>query len=310
MSDQRPWSNDEKNELLAEIIKTASPHPSVLSNVVASLNIQPRWDDTPLPRGRSLNQCRFVFEEMRRTQGTHSIVSGHLGPQTPLSAPPPGLKRPFQLEAPYPAGREIRPKPFPPPGAPAQPSVSEPPVKRKRGRPTKAQAQAKAEAEAHARGSSVVAGPAPAVQQQQPQVSPQPGATPAPVEAVPSRVEEQPPQPRATLPPTTRMPISAVLTPTAPKTASNSSSSSGKRRRGRSTRSEPEGLGIGGAGPLHEYESPYGRAEMPEDSPARTAVMRHREEQEPIAFQPLQHHHQQPPDYTAPPAPSPGPEMR
>lgn len=221
--------------------------------------------------GRSLNQCRFAFDELRRAQPPHSFTTGSLGPQTPLSAPPPGLKRPFQLEAPYPAGREIRPKPFPPPGTPAQPAVSEPPVKRKRGRPTKAQAQAKAEAEAQARGTSAVAGPAPPAPQQ---VSPQtimPSVMPAP-----ALVEE----PRPPLPPATRMPISAVLTPAAPKTASSSSSSSGKRRRGRSTRSEPEGLGLAGSGgPSHEYESPYGRTEMPDDSPARTAVMRHREEQ-------------------------------
>lgn len=42
-----------QNELLAEIIKSASPHPSVLFNVIANLNIHPRWEDMPLPKGQS-----------------------------------------------------------------------------------------------------------------------------------------------------------------------------------------------------------------------------------------------------------------
>jgi len=227
--------------------------------------------------GRSLNQSRFMFEELRRTTPTQSFHSGPLGLQTPLSAPPPGLKRSFQLEAPFLAGREIRPKPFPPAGAPIQPSTSEPPAKRKRGRPTKAQVQAKADAEAQAQAQAqargAAAGPAgPAAPQLL--TSPQtagPAVSPGPV---PVAVAGRPEEAR----PATRMPISAVLTPTAPKTASSSSSSSGKRRRGRSTRSEAEGFGGGGV-VGQEYESPYGRAmDMPEDSPARTAVMRHREE--------------------------------
>ncbi|TKA24098.1 hypothetical protein B0A50_06838 [Salinomyces thailandicus] len=281
MADQRAWSNDDKNELLAEIIKSASPHPSVLFNVIANLNIHPRWEDMPLPKGRTVNQCRFTFDDIKRAQPNPGLVSLPLPPQTPLSAPPPGLKRSFQLEAPYPSGREIRPKPLPPPGASAQPSVTEPPIKRKRGRPTKAQTLAKAEAEAQARGSSMLAGPALLLQQQQQQqqqISPRmmtPAPAPGPaLESLP--IEEQP---KTALPPTTRMPISAVLTPTAPKTASSSSSSSGKRRRGRSTRSELEGPGVGGGGPGYEYESPYGREDVPQDSPARTAVLRHREEQ-------------------------------
>ncbi|KAF2772257.1 hypothetical protein EJ03DRAFT_200362 [Teratosphaeria nubilosa] len=143
MADQRPWSDHEKLDLLAEIIKTSSPTPGVLFNVVAQQNIQPRWEDTPLPRGRSLNQCRAAFEEMRR-QHPAAFLSGHPAPQTPLTAPL-YSKRPFSLEPVYPGGREIRPKPYPSASVTSLPS-GEPTQKRKRGRPTKAQAQAKAAA--------------------------------------------------------------------------------------------------------------------------------------------------------------------
>ncbi|KAK5120074.1 hypothetical protein LTR85_006555 [Meristemomyces frigidus] len=146
--------------------------------------------------------------------------------------------------------------------------MAEPPTKRKRGRPTKAQAQAKAAAE-----SSVHSDPGPAPPTPlhiSPHTALQAGS------AGPGTAEETKPP----LPPTTRMPISAVLTPTAPKTVSSSSSSSGKRRRGRSMRSESEGFGVGEmAMTVQEYESPYGRAAGSlQDSPARTAVLRHREE--------------------------------
>lgn len=244
----------------------------------------PRLSRTP---GRSLNQCRVAFDEMRRTiPPQHSLMSGPYGPQTPLSAPPGGvLKRPFTLEAPY-AAREIRPKPFPPSGSSLQASTSEPPTKRKRGRPTKAAAQAKAAAEAEATARSDP-GPAPPQLQSSPQIT-APAAITGPVEVKPA------------VPATSRMPISAVLTPNAPKTASSSSSSSGKRRRGRSTRSEPEGFGLAeSSGSAQEYESPYARAiGAPEDTPARTAVLRHREE---MAAS------QQPP---GPEHTEPGPELR
>ncbi|KAK4550627.1 hypothetical protein LTR36_000206 [Oleoguttula mirabilis] len=144
--------------------------------------------------------------------------------------------------------------------------MAEPPIKRKRGRPTKAQSQAKAAAEASAYSDPGPAPPTPL------QISPQ--TTVAPGSAGPGAAEEAKPP----LPPTARMPISAVLTPTAPKAVSSSSSSSGKRRRGRSMRSEAEGFGVNNmAGSALEYESPYGRA-VPQDSPARAAVLRHREE--------------------------------
>ncbi|TKA67288.1 hypothetical protein B0A55_09238 [Friedmanniomyces simplex] len=269
MADPRQWSNDEKNFLLAEILKQQSPSSNVFWNFVASLNPQPRWDDLPLPAGRSLNACRYAFDELRRAP-PQPYMTGPYGPHTPLSAPPPGIKRPFQLESAFP-GRSIAPKPsnLAPSGI-GQPSASEPAPKRRRGRPSKADMQAR---DAAGSAGSSEAGPAPPLVQY-PQVPPQSVGTP--VSVGPAPVEEPQPAQQSL----TRMPISAVLTPVAPHTASSSSSSSGKRRRGRSMRNDPEGsVGESSGVPGQAYESPYGRAMGPlGDTPARAAVIRHREE--------------------------------
>ena len=209
-------------------------------------------------------------------------MTGAYGLETPRSAPaaaPP--KRTFQLlDAPFP-GRQIRPKPVVASSSMPQAITSEPAAKRKRGRPTKAQAQAKAAAEAAAAGRSE-AGPAPRpMTPAQSQAAAQ-AVIPAPTGAPNPPTEE----PRPTLQAPARMQISAVLTPANPNTASSSSSSSGKRRRGRSTRSEQGAVGEVFGGPAQQYESPYGRAaENLEDTPAQTARMRHREEQQTHAIQ-------------------------
>ncbi|KAK3614630.1 hypothetical protein LTR56_027130 [Elasticomyces elasticus] len=284
MADPRPLSNDEKNFLLAEIIKQTSPLLSVLFNAAMNCNPQPRWEDLALPSakqslGRSLNTCRNAFEELKRAPSQQYAVAQY-GPQTPLSAPlsaPPHiLKRPFPHEAPF-TGRIIAPRPTTfGPSVAGGPSVSDPAPKRRRGRPPKAETQAKeAAAAAAAAASRHQAGPAP-LQAPLPLVAQQSVSTPV------SATEEA----RSTQSAPTRMPISAVLTPVVPHTASSSSGSSGKRRRGRSLRNEPEGSGSGGPSG-HAYESPYGRAMAPlEDTPARAAVMRHREEQLPYEHEP------------------------
>jgi len=201
------------------------------------------------------------------------------GPQTPLSAPPMATKRPFpSLEVPYPSGREIRPKLAPsyPPAGTQQASVSDQPPKRKRGRPPKVPGTQIGLTTAGSSGERS-APPAPLSTRPQPHLSP---STPALAAPEPAPTEEA----KTTVPPPARMPISAVLTPTAPKTTSQPSSSSGKRKRGKSTRFEAEGagsgLGSGAAVAGRAYESPYGRADSGglEDTPARAAVLRHREE--------------------------------
>ncbi|KAI5367714.1 hypothetical protein Slin15195_G028460 [Septoria linicola] len=147
---EQPWSNNEKNYLLAEIIKAANPPPNVLFNVIQSSQLQPRWEDTPLPPGRSLNSCRYAFEELRRSLLTPMGTA--MAAPTPVLGPmAPTLKRPFPYESTYtggPSGREIRPKPPATSSTHTQPSPTDPPTRKKRGRPTKAEALAKAEAAA------------------------------------------------------------------------------------------------------------------------------------------------------------------
>ncbi|EME48113.1 hypothetical protein DOTSEDRAFT_69899 [Dothistroma septosporum NZE10] len=269
---EQTWSAHEKNYLLAEIIKAANPPPDVLLNLLRSINIQPRWEDIPLPPGRSLNSCRFAFDELRRSLSIQPQIAVP-NISTSLSAPV-TLKRPFLYEGPYsagPSGREIRPKPSLAVPTYSQPSPSEPPPKRKRGRPTKAEAQAKAEAAAALSGAD--SNPMPTTTASRPSTS---TSTPAPMPVtITSALCAD-----ARLPPATRMPIAAMLTPSAgePKSASHSSSSSGKRRRARSTKDEPEGSPSTRSGP--GYDPPYSRtaAGTTEDSPARTAVLRHRPE--------------------------------
>lgn len=197
-----------------------------------------------------------------------------LGPQTPLSAPPGAvLKRPFQLDTIYPPGREIRPKPSVPSGPVAQPEAVEPPPKRKRGRPPKTA------------GVQVPRAASGAIARDEPsssviQVSPPCVVAPGSLAAAPIAEENRP-----TLPPLARMPIADILTPAPPKSGGSSSSSSGKRRRGRSMRLEQEQIGTIERPDLtaqQPYESPYARpASALEDTPARAAVLRHREEHPP-----------------------------
>ena len=226
------------------------------------------------------------------------------GPQTPspMSAPL-TLKRPFSTydnwssSAIGGSAREIRPKPSSIGDPYGQPTSTEQPPKKKRGRPTKAEALARAEAHAVGgeAGHASLLQPPPALM-----IEPPVFAGPdAPTIVHPPAEEARP-----SLPAVTRMPISSILTPTAPTSASQSSSSSGKMRRGRSTRSEPEGLPTGEtAGTEHSqgYESPYARMTggTQEDTPARTAVRRHRDESE-----------LHPPGAPAPQPPPPDPNTR
>ncbi|KXT05880.1 hypothetical protein AC578_345 [Pseudocercospora eumusae] len=303
---EQPWSNHEKvlcfpttasipayeniltwfqNYLLAEIIKNANLHPHVLFDVLRSYNIQPRWEEIPLPPGRSLNSSRYAFDALRASLQMGTPIAPHT--PTPLSTGPTALKRGLPYEGPsYSAGapgpgggRAIMPK-LQPSSAPTiyahQSQSSEPPIKRKRGRPTKAEALRKAET---AGATSQTPG------------APGPTSGPRMVTQASSQPTESSPGPATTateevkpaLPTATTMAIAAMLTPTArePQSASNShsSSSSGKRRRARSTKSEQESpVTRGSASRQQEYDSPYARAGGPPDTPARAAISRHRED--------------------------------
>ena len=245
--------------------------------------------------GRPVNASRFAFTELRRAYPIGML------PQTPspMSATIP-YKRTYGFESSgYSSGRAIRPKPTSMgSGLEQTTQIDQPPHKKKRGRPSKADLQARSEGQP-----SSEAGPAP----RPPPVEPASATLQARTASLPEAGSIDQPSPEETrpLPPVSRMPISSILTPTVQQSTSQSSSSSGKRRRGRSTRSEPEDLpsaGTSGARAGQEYESPYARmAGQVQDSPARAAVLRHREEQDPRPpphFEPRQPSAQAPPPTT------------
>jgi hypothetical protein len=275
-STKAPSTDNAQNYMLAEIIKSVSPSPTTMLNLVMQLGAhQPRWDDMALPPGsfelarenrsrrlltlfpgRSVNACRAAFEELKRSSG-YSPLSQTTAPQTPLSAPIGPLRRPWQLEtttsyASAPPGRQLLPKTKSEgqAGVMAASQSSTTPggqAKRKRGRPTKAEAQAKAESSAAASAGSLVrreSAITPRVANPGPSAAPSPALGPAsaPATIASPSVEPQPqPQPKPSLPPTNRVPISAMITtPTTQKTSSHSGSSSGKRRRRKSMRSEQD----------------------------------------------------------------------
>lgn len=176
------------------------------------------------------------------------------------------------------------------------------PPKKKRGRPTKAEAQAKAEAQIAG------GGPTPHLEGIAPSSA---GSAVHQAAETEVPVAQPPPEPpRPILPPAARMPISSIITPTGPPSASQSSSSSGKRKPGRSTRSEPEHLPTEEAGiarEAEEYESPYARmGPESQGTPARAAVLRHREEPESGFRQPSTQEH----SAQAPPASRSDPDTK
>ena len=217
-----------------------------------------------------------------------SMLPAHFGPQTPspMSAPLQIGKRPYPFEATgsYPVGREIRPKPTSGGSAYGPVSPIDNPPRKKRGRPTKAEAQAKAEA------FGVSTQPVSVPRLESGGLSSFATPTSATVPDAPPTYQPPSEEQRAALPPVTRLPVSAMLTPTAPQTTSQSSSSSGKRRRGRSTRSDPEdfqAVEAARASRSEEYESPYARvAPTSQATPARAAELRYREEFEQQPEQP------------------------
>lgn len=210
------------------------------------------------------------------------------------------LKRPFPYESAWLGsstagptggltGREIRPKPSNPSAVPIQPSPTDQPTKKKRGRPTKAEALAKAEAAAASVPAFGEPGPVsmsrPA-SQSTPQPPPQPPPQPMTTMLSTARTDEPKPGLPPSLPPVTRMPIAAMLTPTAGEphggSLAHARPSSGRRRRARSTKSEQEeGESPPGRGNETgaDYESPYARHDAPA-TPVKTAVLRHRGEEE------------------------------
>lgn len=208
--------------------------------------------------GRTLNQCRGIYDEMMRTpRGTSLMRSTSIREFGP---PNTAMKRPFNDEVANYGGRIIQPRPE---GAPlVSPNEPTEPPKKKRGRPTKAEAEERRQA-AVARGesypmprraSTVTAGPSSAP------VLPRPAS----VAAAQAALGVAPRIVRATPPP-----------PPPPEPTSSESSAT-KRRRGRPAMTEEEGrraqetFTLARSGPgSSRYPDILSRDEPPDPQPQR-----------------------------------------
>ncbi|KAF2156162.1 hypothetical protein K461DRAFT_291108 [Myriangium duriaei CBS 260.36] len=158
-----PWTQYEKLELMTEIIKALNISPDQLLSIVRS-NSEPPWEHMSLPMGRSLAQCKAMYQEYvvgLPPQSHQRPVEGIRGQPYALDARP-TPQQVFLPEGPPPVVPmvntrypEIQPRPPNYTGGHgiAMSPSSEPPRK-KRGRPTKAESELRKEA-AKARGESV-----------------------------------------------------------------------------------------------------------------------------------------------------------
>lgn len=72
-------TDDRQNYMLAEIIKSVSPSPSTLLNLVMQLGAhQPRWDDMPLPTGNiqinTENIDKRVFSHLQQVDQSMRVA--------------------------------------------------------------------------------------------------------------------------------------------------------------------------------------------------------------------------------------------
>ncbi|KAH7360842.1 hypothetical protein BKA65DRAFT_547556 [Rhexocercosporidium sp. MPI-PUGE-AT-0058] len=182
--DTQPFSDEEKRFVLAEAIRTSSIPLERLFFFLNDHSQIPSWDDMLVPRGRTLKQCKDVFESLRPSHPA-PVFPPHVQNQSQIqshnlpisSAPSPGIKRKSTsgtLEAfssgPAPKRRQsssdpvipardrtIRPKPLN--GSPLSIAASFPtPEPKKRGRPSKKDVERKQQ-EAIARGDIIPPGP-------------------------------------------------------------------------------------------------------------------------------------------------------
>lgn len=223
-----PWAEHEKVYLLAEILKASVPSHTLL-NIIRESNIQPKWEDIPLPQGRSVRSCQNAFTNMNNNVHIPADYRHHR-PQLPAPITYPGhdiaKKRAHQPEITTPLGRLLQPRPpnsYPGGDYMSGPAysmspVGEPANKKKRGRPTKAEAQARADAAA-ARGEVY-----PPPRKGRPSVS---TSTSEP----PSAEIRQTPDVSGALP----LQPMAVMTPQHTQPERGSESSSGKKKRSKPT---------------------------------------------------------------------------
>ncbi|ORY01509.1 hypothetical protein BCR34DRAFT_627743 [Clohesyomyces aquaticus] len=268
-----PWAEHEKVYLLAEIIKAAPISSHVLLGLIRDYNIQPKWNDIALPRGRTMRSSQGAFQSMAATY----TPEYRQGPQLPApitySGPEIPKKRPLQPDTQTPIGRLLQPRPphaFPqefvsgPTYHQQIPPVGEPANKKKRGRPTRAEAQARADAAA-ARGEPY---PAPSRKRQSTVTTePSPGETRPLGGSPPGLVPGAPP---------------GSITPQHRQAERAAESSSGKKKRGKPTpleleksQREPSGTespSAFGSAPGDPSRRPYSAAFTPISAPLPSAT--------------------------------------
>ncbi|TKX19527.1 hypothetical protein C1H76_8376 [Elsinoe australis] len=230
-----PWSPAEKLELMTEIIKAHAIPPDTLLPIVRQLP-EPRWEDTVLPRGRTLNQCRVLYNDYVRQSVPIGLSRSASVRETPRPLDMSAMKRPFGMEGPSSAPmtntryQDIQPKPAGL-GSILNPSPPGEPPKKKRGRPTKAESELRKEV-ARQRGESF------------PTVRRDTVVTAGPSN-MPSMIAQQAAQ--------------AVMTPplqTLPKPTAPQETSSGKRKRIKAMKEERE---YRSAPEMGEEDLPEGR---------------------------------------------------
>ncbi|RMZ67187.1 hypothetical protein GMOD_00001074 [Pyrenophora seminiperda CCB06] len=229
---EHPWAEHEKVYLLAEILKAHPIQSNLLYGLIRDANIQPRWNDTALPPGRSVRSSQMAFENIAMAASA-APGQDYRRPQLPVPTmypnPEANKKRPLQQEGPSsaPIGRLLQPRPPHPypgeyiPAGPTYMSITNPPGepanKKKRGRPTKAEAQQRAR-EAEARGE-----PYPPLRRGRQSITGPIGISP--LSSDPRPVERSTPPPAPSQLPPVRTPQHQTSVEQA------SESSSGKRRR-------------------------------------------------------------------------------
>ncbi|CEJ54800.1 hypothetical protein PMG11_01093 [Penicillium brasilianum] len=102
-SSDTPWTEEEKNTLLSEILKKAGIPSSYLLRIINEFRISPDWEHIPLPQGRSLSQCRLAFENMQLQLKSQTPSQPHPQAQAQSQSPFQSHSQQPQAQAPAPA---------------------------------------------------------------------------------------------------------------------------------------------------------------------------------------------------------------
>lgn len=275
-SSETPWSEAEKVALLTEILKDARIPSATLLNIITEARIEPRWEEIPLPMGRSLRSCQNAFQALKMVPPRMSSGSVLQSPFSHPAAHAAGValtssrKRGQSFRDPTtPGNRALQPRPS---GiaslngelagaAQASPGdgAVEPPRK-KRGRPSRAELEARAQAAAEAAARGEVYPPAKSPRTPKPPKSAERGSAGGAAEMSEFGTG---------LVPATTMPSSAHAGTSA------AAGSTGKKRRGRPTKAEAQAKRVilEAAVAAHQAQSMDPEHETLEDDSAVAGLM-------------------------------------